>query len=310
MSPCSPYFFNSREDALLIWTVVIVGYALSKDPRGIGGSILGVVRAVLSPKLLLVFGSATAYNAGLVFAAARLGLWHAGALKETIYWFVGTAIVLVGQAVMIERGAPSPLRRVLVRVLAITALAEFAANLYAFPLGVELPLTLLLIVFVMLQAYAPYDQNATPATRKFIDVVVTLIGITYLSSVSSPRVISDPGGFFNRSTAEDMLVGPALTAALLPVLYGLAWWSGASSASCGLACTAGAGLDHVDNRGRWVSRVDISARSFSRTPVCRTILASRFQVLALPHPLARRWDEVRQSWKLQIRKRLQKRIRV
>jgi hypothetical protein len=219
-----PDFFNSREDALLIWTVVIVGYALSKDPRGIGGSILGVVRAVLSPKLLLVFGSAIAYSAGLVFAAARLGLWHTGALKETIYWFVGTAIVLVGQAVMIERGAPSPLRRVLVRVLAITALAEFAANLYAFPLGVELPLTLLLIVFVMLQAYTPYDQNATPATRKFIDVVVTLIGITYLSHFLA-RVISDPGGFFNRSTAEDVLVGPALTAALLPVLYGLAWWS-------------------------------------------------------------------------------------
>ena len=267
------------------------------------------MRAALSRKLLLVFGSVLAYSGGLVFAAGRLGLWHVGALKETVYWFVGTAIVLVGQAVMIERGAPSLLRRVLVRVLAITALAEFVANLYAFPLGVELPLTLLLIVFVMLQAYAPYDQNATPVTRKFIDVVVTFIGVTYLSYFLA-RVISDPCGFFNRSTAEDMLVGPALTVALLPVLYGLAWWSDVSSMSCGPACTAGAGLDHVDNRGRWVSRVDISARSFSRTPVCRTILASRFQVLALPHPLARRWDEVRQSWKLQIRKSLQKLTRV
>jgi hypothetical protein len=171
-----------------------------------------------------VFGSAFTYSAGLVFAAARLGLWHVGALKETVYWFGGTAIVLVGQAVMIEQGAPSLLRRVLVRVLAITALAEFAANLYAFPLGVELPLTFLLIVFVMSQVYAPYDQNATPATRKFIDVVITLIGITYLSYFLS-TVISDPSGFFNRSTAEDMLVGPALTIALLPVLYGLAWWS-------------------------------------------------------------------------------------
>jgi hypothetical protein len=213
-----PDFFNSREDALLVWVVVILGYALSKDPRGIGGSFLGVLRAVLAPKLVLVFGAALAYSGGLVFAAASLGLWHTGALKRTVYWFVGTGIVLVGQAVIADHGAPSLLRRVLGRVLAITVLIEFIANLYAFPLGVELPLTFLLIVFVMLQAYAPHDQNVTPAARKFIDVVVTLIGITYLSYFLA-RVISDPSGFFSRSTAEDMLVGPALTVGLLPVLY-------------------------------------------------------------------------------------------
>ncbi|HWC29660.1 MAG TPA: hypothetical protein VG845_06215 [Dehalococcoidia bacterium] len=219
-----PDFFNSREDALLVWLLMIVGYAVSKDPRGIGGSLLGVIRAILEPKVLLLFGSALVYSAALVFAAARLGVWHTGALKETIYWFVGTGVVLVAYAVVAEGDTPSPLRRVVTRVFTIAVVVEFVANLYAFPLGVELPLTLLLIVFVMVQAYAPYDKNVTPATRKFVDGVLTLIALAYLSYFAA-RVISDPSDFFSRSTAEDVLVGPLLTVALLPLLYAFAWWS-------------------------------------------------------------------------------------
>lgn len=135
-----PDFLNSREDALLVWSVVLLAYVLYKDPRGIGGSLLGVVRALLAPRLLLLFASALAYSAGLVYLAWWFGVWHTAALKETIYWFSGTGVILLGQAIMASPTDPQFARRVLDRIVGVTVLIEFAANLYAFPLGVELVL--------------------------------------------------------------------------------------------------------------------------------------------------------------------------
>jgi hypothetical protein len=135
-----PSFFNSREDALLVWTAVILAYAIYRSPREIGRSLLAVVRALVVPKVLVLYIVAFGYSASLVYAATRIGIWHEAALKETIYWFVGTAVVLVGQAVISTEDSPSLARRVIGRVLAITVFVEFAGNLYAFPLGVELPL--------------------------------------------------------------------------------------------------------------------------------------------------------------------------
>ena len=154
-----PSFFNSREDALLIWTAVVLGYAIYKSPREIGRSLFAVVRSLVAPKVLALYVVAFGYSAALVYGAAQAGLWHEAALKETIYWFVGSAVVLVGQAVITTKDPPSPARRVFGRVLAITVFVEFAANLYAFPLGVEIPLTFVMLLFIMLQAYAPVRRQ-------------------------------------------------------------------------------------------------------------------------------------------------------
>jgi hypothetical protein len=79
----SPDFLNSREDAILVWTVLVagllVGDAFYKDFRG----SWSVVRAFFVPKLLVVFGAAALYAAGLVLLAERVGFWHTTALKET-----------------------------------------------------------------------------------------------------------------------------------------------------------------------------------------------------------------------------------
>jgi hypothetical protein len=216
-----PDFLNSREDAAMVWVVIILGYAVYKDPRGIGGAFLNVLRALFQPKLLLLFGCVMLYSAALVYGAERVGLWQTDTIKETTYWFFGTGVILVGEAV--SRGELR-LRRVLRRIVAATILIEFAANLYAFPLGVELMLVLLAFVFVAMQAYAPHDDSVTPATRRFIDGVLIALGITYLAYFLV-RALSDLDGFLTRHNAEALLNGPVLTVALVPALYVFAWLS-------------------------------------------------------------------------------------
>lgn len=116
------------------------------------------------------------------------------------------------------------LRKVLGRVLAITILIEFVVGVYALPLAVEVVCVGVLFLFSGMQVLAQYDSSTTPATRKFIDGVLITVGVLYLSYFAI-RVVTDMDGFFTRRNAEDFLVPPALTLALVPFLLGAAWIS-------------------------------------------------------------------------------------
>jgi hypothetical protein len=54
-----------------------------------------------------LFGSALVSSTLLVYAAKEARLWHTTALKATVYWFVGTAVVLIADAVT-RASLPSP----------------------------------------------------------------------------------------------------------------------------------------------------------------------------------------------------------
>jgi hypothetical protein len=220
-----PDFLNSREDAILLLTLLIVGYATYKDPRGIGAAFLNVLRAALHPKVLLLLGSALVYAAAVVFAAKEAGLWHTTALKTTIYWFVGTAVVLMYDAVTrASRLDGDFTRRVFKRVLSVTILIEFAVNLYAFPLAVELIGVGIALTFAMLQVIVAHDPSADPRVGKLIEGVLATVGLVYLGYFAV-RGVGDLLDGVTRERGEEFLVGPGLTIALIPLLYLIAWWS-------------------------------------------------------------------------------------
>jgi hypothetical protein len=218
-----PSFLNSREDAFLLWSLIILGLVFYKDPRGTATAVWGGVRALCTPKLLLLYGSAALYSAGVVLLASRLDLWHRSALRETIYWFLGTAVVLVGYAVTHPPGDKLFLK-ILRRALAVTIIVEFAVNLYVFPLLVEIILIALVLLFFGMQAFAQRDSTIDAATRKAIDVVILAIGVFLLASFAV-RALSDLEGFLSRDTAERLLVVPLFTLTLIPFLFLVAWYS-------------------------------------------------------------------------------------
>lgn len=219
-----PDFLNGREDAALIWVTAVISLAVVKDPRGIGGSAYAVLRAALHPKLLLLVGSAALYSTALVYAAAETHFWHSAALKETVYWFVGSGIVLVGTAVTEAAATDARIvRQVVKRVFAATVLIEFIANLYALPVGYELVLVPLAFLLVAVRAIGP-TRGVDAQTLRFIDGLLVSVGLVYLVYFAV-RALGDLGALFTRDNAEGFLVGPVLTIALLPFLYGVAWLS-------------------------------------------------------------------------------------
>lgn len=217
-----PDFLNSREDAILIWTALMLAFAFTKNGRDIARSLWAVAQTLLG-KLLILFGLAVAYTTAVLFAASKAGLFHASATKEAVYWFFGVGVVLVGNATHEIPDAYYAKRVVLRRVLKATILADFAVNFYVFPLGVEFFLVFFILLFVLLQAAATSDPKAQ-VLMPFINGVLLTIGAFSLIWFVV-NVAADPGGFLSRDTAERLLVVPALTLASIPLLYLVACYS-------------------------------------------------------------------------------------
>jgi hypothetical protein len=218
-----PDFLNSREDSILLWAVAILAYVTYKGPS-IWLSFFGLTRLIFASKLTILFGSAALYSAAVVLLAKKLGLWHTTALKETIYWFVGIGVVLVGDA---TQATPNPdyAKKVVRRLLKVTLVIEFVVNLYVFPLAVEIVLVFLVLAFAGMQALAEHKPSSTDqTTRKVIDGVLIGIGV-FLFASFAVRALSDLDAFLTRETAERFLVVPALTLAFIPFLYLVAWFS-------------------------------------------------------------------------------------
>jgi hypothetical protein len=215
-------FLDSREKAILFWGAALVVFATIKG-KSVASSMLGVLRALASPKLLLLFGTAAAYCAALVFLASKGGLWHTTAVKETVYWFLGSGVILVGNATQESLNDPSYLKKLLQRVLRFTLVVEFLVNFYVLPLAAELFLVPLITLFIGMQVVAEHDPTMVQA-RKFIAVVLTLFGLTLMVYVIV-SAISDSGELLRRENAEDLLLAPALSLALLPFLYLVSWLS-------------------------------------------------------------------------------------
>jgi hypothetical protein len=204
----------------MIYGAVFVAFAVKVAP----GSVLGLVRTALSPSLLRMFVLALLLPAAFVFLAYRMGWWHTSTLKETIYWFTGTGIVLVGDA--ISHSSPDGLDlipRIVPRIFGVTLAIEWAANLFAFPFVVELSLVTLILVCAVFEGVSKLDAK-TLKLAGFFGWVIAVIGFTYLGNFLA-RALTDLDGFLSRDTAEDFLIGPVLTLAVIPVLYVVSWVS-------------------------------------------------------------------------------------
>jgi len=215
-------FLNSREKAWLLWLIALVAFAGIKSD-GLGASFLGVLRPQASLKLLLLFGSAAVYSAGLVFLAKELGLWHTSGAKPTAYWLFGTALILVGNATQVSPDDPAFFKKLLRGSLRLTILVDFLANLYGFPFVVEFLLVPLIVLFVGMRVLAEHEPTQ-PLVRGVIAGVLGVIGFGLMIYVAV-RAFSDLRGFWTRENAEDFLIAPVLTLALVPLLCLVAWLS-------------------------------------------------------------------------------------
>jgi len=217
-----PAFLNSREDAGLVWTVIVLAFVIYKVP-GVLGNFTYIVWLAIKPPLVFLFGGAAFYCVALLVMANELGVWETSAAKETVYWFLGTALVLAGHATK-ARPDPDYARTLLRRALRAAILIEFIVNFYVFPLSAELVFVPLVGLLGVMEAWNKGQAEPDPRLAKLTGGALAILGWAVLVSFLV-RIGLHPGDLLTRDTLERILVVPALTIAFIPFLYLIAWSS-------------------------------------------------------------------------------------
>lgn len=206
---------NSREEALIIWVAIGLGFGLHKIPA-LRPSLVQVVRALLAPRLLALWITVAAYTAAIVVVGERLEWWHPASAKETVYWYFGTGLVFAGRATQ-TRGDPAEFKRVLRQALKLTLVLEFFINFWVFPLGVELVFIPIVVLLVTMNVVAERETRLATANR-LLERVLVLIGSAVVLFVAASAATS-VDVVFSRDTMEQLLVAPGLTVAAIPLFY-------------------------------------------------------------------------------------------
>jgi hypothetical protein len=208
-------FLNGREAALAIWLAIgFVWIACNRDLRASFGNVL---RTFIVPKVSGVILVAAGYASGFVWLLHQAGWSGEWLVKDSIYWFAGTALV----ALMNVPGKDERfIWRFAVHSFALVVFLEFLMNLYTFPLYIEVWLLPLTVLAIGTLALAERDRRYV-ASRKPLKFVVTVLGLALLGGALIQAFL-DLADFASVETIRRLAVVPVLTILFTPFLYLLA----------------------------------------------------------------------------------------
>jgi hypothetical protein len=202
---------NNRE---LASTILLLGcltaVVLRREMRG---SVAGVIRSALAPKLALLWAAYAGCLGGAVLVIGHFGLRYDGSTKDAVVWALIAGLPIVFR---FDRAARQPglLVYALVGAIKWTTLVEFFVNLYVLPLWAELPLQALLTFVALIAATAETVANAPLSTRRFLNGVVAVGGGALLLA-TTVHVVVQWGSIDWRATGLAFLQPMVLTIAVV-----------------------------------------------------------------------------------------------
>lgn len=209
--------FNNRELATIIWLSLFSIWALLR--ADIRASLYGVFKALLGRQMILALSSMVLYVAVMVLISWRVGFWDKSAIKDTVLWVLGGAVVLFFNAGK-AAGDEHYFREVVFDNLKLILVLEFVVNTYTFSLPAELVIVPLTTFLVMLKTVA-----GLRAEHREVDAVLGyILGILGLLLLASAvhQAVADFRGFASLRSLRDILLPPIFSIAFLPFIYGMA----------------------------------------------------------------------------------------
>lgn len=207
--------FTTRETAIIIWTAIIIIYALFR--KQLRASILGVIKSALKIKLLEYFFSYLFYISLFVYAFYYLKWWDISNLKDTVIWFIfsGLPIGFIVATKKLERGFWKTLY---LDNLKLMVLVEFIINSFTFSLVVEfffiLPFTTMITA---LNAFSKHDEEYKNVER-LTNLILTLFGFAILF-YSLYRAIVEINSIENMNTLRSILFPVVYSIISIPYMY-------------------------------------------------------------------------------------------
>lgn len=214
--------FNNREIAAAIWLAVlfILGACWKVTRKGAGD----VLKAFFTLKIIIPLIISFLPAVLAVILLAHLGWWDLSVLKETIYWSIGTGLVMFASFDKVRR-MRTLLKKTAKEALALAIILEFFVGFYVFSLWIELLLLPFTTSVILLATVAKYQKvEGAELTRKFLNGLTTAIGLVVLFA-ATVEFAHNPKPLFTYENLKLFLLPIILSFAYMPSVYFIALYS-------------------------------------------------------------------------------------
>ncbi len=213
-------YLNNREIAGVVWTIVILAFFLRKD--SVRSSMGVAFKGLLKSTIILTILSMAAYVLLEIYALSNVGLWSASMLKDTIWWFIASAFVMVVNCVTKDDKIRT-IGAVLLRSVGLVIVLEHVLNTYVLSLPGELILMPVLTLLTCTAVLCQTDDKFA-SVGKLVNGLLAVAGF-FLLTQAVIRVFDQVDVFWSVQTLKDIAYAPLLTFLFIPFVYGYVLYS-------------------------------------------------------------------------------------
>jgi hypothetical protein len=211
--------FTTREIAVFIWLIVLIVWAMSS--KTVRSSVFDLLKVFVDLKIIVPLASMVVYVLLIVFLLAKAGFWDNSMIKDTAYWVIGGAfVIMINAARAIEDR--SYFKSILLENLRLVLIIEFIVNLHNFSIAIELILVPVVTFLIMLATVAASNKEYAQV-KKVLEYIIGAIGLI-LIVYASYAVLVDLRAFATMANLRNILLTPILSAAFLPFMYLVVLW--------------------------------------------------------------------------------------
>ena len=212
--------FNNREIATFIWLVVIMVVLLFK--RNIRNSILEIIRLLFSKQIVIIILLMVIYIGLEVLILYKVGFWDVNVTKETIYWIIGSAFILLvnfrdafKDSIYIKRTIFSSLK--------LTAIIQFIVNLYIFSLIVEIIIVPIVTLTAIIDVLSENEEKHA-GVHKVTTGILIIFGLVMVT-ISVLNISSHVEVYSTLENIRKILLPFLLMIGYMPFIYMFALYS-------------------------------------------------------------------------------------
>ncbi|MCH8008166.1 MAG: hypothetical protein IIC91_04820 [Chloroflexi bacterium] len=204
---------DAREWALLTWLGIFFIFLIAwPKTRGSLHLILTTTALRIWAVLLIL----AAWIGGSVYGALEIGLWESELLGETMFWAVGSGLVLMFSVTQ-ELTSREQLQKIVLGVLGLAVVTEVFVNLYVFHYLVELLALPAIVLLAMLSAVAG-TKSEYRLVKSVVDFILAIVGLG-LTSYVVYQIVDGWNQIDWMGTFRAFALPIWLTLALIPFLY-------------------------------------------------------------------------------------------
>lgn len=178
--------------------------------------MLSLIKTFYSWKILTPLLVMLAYSGISIWILTNVGVWNVSLLKDTIFWLLGTAVVLLFNTNKASQN-PAFFKTMMLETIALTVLIEFLANLYSLSFIAEFIIMPFVFFIAGMSALAD-SRDEYKVARKPLKLILAGYGLfVLLFSVS--LAICNFTGLFSIHNLLVLVVPSVLTVMYLPFIY-------------------------------------------------------------------------------------------